>query len=576
MRLKKLQLFLLFLFLLSPASNFPQDLKTELDNLLQRYNEFGYFNGIALIERNGEVILSKGYGFANYEWDVSNTPDTKFRIGSITKQFTAAMILQLSEEGKIFLDGKITDYLKDYRKDTGEKVTIRELLNHTSGIPSYTSLPNVWSDSLRNHYDENYFIKHFCSGDLEFEPGTKFSYNNTGYYLLGAIIERITGKSYGEVLKEKILTPLGMNNTGIESKEEKPVKKMASGYIKAGFELFKDPYIYMPNALGAGNMYSTVKDMVKWDKALYGNKILSEQSKKEMFTPNKFGYGFGWFVYKTVFPDGDSFAIIWHTGGINGFNTIISRDTSSGNLVLLFNNTGTTKLVSMAQNIHMLLHGGQPVLPKKPIKDYLYEIIRDEGIDSAVSEYKQLKAQEPDVFDFSEDELNYLGYWLLKQKRIDDAIKIFKLNISSFPKSSNVYDSMGEALLAKGDTAAAIGNYKKSVELNPGNQNGVKILKKLGVNLSANKEMPTAKELQSYTGEYELMPNFNILVRAKNNRLFAKATGQPEFEIFPMSKTKFYYKVVNAQIEFKKDKSGGVTGLLLFQNGKEFNAKKIN
>ncbi len=551
-----------------------QTLSDQIDNLISKYNEYGYFNGSVLIAKQGRVILKKGYGFANYEWDVPNTPSTKFRIGSMTKQFTATLILQLVAQGKINLDGKITDYLKDYRKDTGERVTVRELLNHTSGIPSYTNLPHVWTDSLRNHYSEDYFIKHFCSGNLEFAPGSKFSYNNTGYYLLGVICERVSGKPFHQLLREKILNPLGMKNTGAEF-EEKPIKKMASGYVKNGFELYKDPYIFMPNALGAGNMYSTVEDMLIWDKALYGNKILTDELKKEMFTPNKFGYGFGWFVYKQKYSPTDSATIIWHTGGINGFNTIISREPKTKDLVVLFNNTGTTRLLTMAQKIHFILHRQKVALPLKPIKDYLYETIQNEGIDQAVSDYKQLKKEEKELFDFSESQLNDLGYWLLKQKRYDEALKILKLNAEAFPKSANVYDSIGEVLLAKGDTAKAITYYKKSIELNPGNENGIKILKSLGVKYPLQTEKPTREELKAYEGEYVLFPNFSIFVREKNGRLFAKATGQAEFEIFPLNKTKFYYKIVNAQIEFVKSKDGKVTGLILYQNGRELPAQKV-
>jgi|SRR5215216_7551077 len=141
-------------------------------------------------------------------------PDTKFRIGSVTKQFTAALILQLVEEGKIKLDGKISDYLTDYRKDTGGKVTIHQLLNHTFGIPSYTNRPDFSAEISRNLYSVADFVKKFASGGLEFEPGSKFSYNNSGYSLLGAIIEKVTGKSYETVLTERILKPLGMTNSG--------------------------------------------------------------------------------------------------------------------------------------------------------------------------------------------------------------------------------------------------------------------------------------------------------------------------------------------------------------------------
>ena len=162
------------------------------------------------------------------EWKISNTPDTKFRLGSITKQFTATLIMQLVEEGKVKLDGKLSDYLLDYRKDIGEKVTVHQLLNHTSGIPSYTALPGFFSDVSRNPYSVADFVKKYASNNLEFEPGSKFSYNNSGYFLLGAIVEKVTGKPYEQVLKEKILDPLGMKNTGYDH-FDRLLEKRASG-----------------------------------------------------------------------------------------------------------------------------------------------------------------------------------------------------------------------------------------------------------------------------------------------------------------------------------------------------------
>src|SRR4030067_3076210 len=158
MKLTKPFFAILFIILVS-TSIYAQSKASKIEDLLQRYYDYGLLNGSALVAENGVVIFEKGFGLANMEWNVPNTPDTKFRIGSISKQFTATIIMQLVEEGKIKLDGKITDYLPDYRKETGDKVTIHHLLNHTSGIISYTNTPNVWLDSLRNHYDKEYFVK---------------------------------------------------------------------------------------------------------------------------------------------------------------------------------------------------------------------------------------------------------------------------------------------------------------------------------------------------------------------------------------------------------------------------------
>jgi len=199
-----------------PRENMALDKAAQIDSLLRLYHLYGMFNGSALVAESGKVIYKKGFGLANMDWNIPNAPDTKFRIGSITKQFAAMLIMQLVEKGKIKVDGKITDYLPDYRKDTGDRVTIHHLLTHTSGIPSYTGLPGFWSDSTRNPYALEYVVKNFCSGNLEFEPGAKYVYNNTGYYLLGAIIEKVSGKPFAEVLTENILKPLQMQNTGVE------------------------------------------------------------------------------------------------------------------------------------------------------------------------------------------------------------------------------------------------------------------------------------------------------------------------------------------------------------------------
>ena len=202
---------ILFSLLLLSSIYFAQTKSEMIDDLLNRYHEYGLLNGSVLVAEKGDVILSKGYGFANLDYEILNSEKTVHRIGSITKQFTAAIIMQLVEEGKIKIDEKMTTYFKNYRKDTGDKVTIHHLLTHTSGIPSYTGYPGFWSDSSRNPYTTDQLINKFCSGDLEFEPGSKFLYNNSGYVLLAKIIEEVTGKSYEENMQERIFDKIGMN-----------------------------------------------------------------------------------------------------------------------------------------------------------------------------------------------------------------------------------------------------------------------------------------------------------------------------------------------------------------------------
>src|SRR6266446_6326232 len=195
MRTTKL-LILFFLAFITATNVLAQHNVQKIDLLMKRYYDYGQFNGSILVAEKGKIIYEKGFGMANMEWAIPNRPDTRFRVGSVTKQFTATLVLQLVEEGKIKLDGKIGDYLADYRKDTGGRITIHQLLNHTSGIPDYTHRPDFSADISRNPYRVTDFVKKFASGDLEFEPGSKFSYSNSGYSVLGAIIEKVTGKSY--------------------------------------------------------------------------------------------------------------------------------------------------------------------------------------------------------------------------------------------------------------------------------------------------------------------------------------------------------------------------------------------
>ena len=572
---KKLLLALTISLLCWSKISFSQNKVENIDNLLTRYNEYGLFNGSVLVAENGKVIFKKGYGFSDMEWKVPNTPDTKFRIGSISKQFTATIIMQLVEEGKIKLDSKLTDYLPDYRKDTGDKVTIHELLNHTSGILSYTDMPNVWSDSLRNHYDEDYMIKHFHSGDFQFEPGTQFSYNNTGYYLLGAIAERVTGKKFGALLQERILIPLGMTNTASED-DGLVIDKKASGYLKFGKSYRTDPYFYMPNALGAGQMYSTVEDMVNWDQALYTNKILSDESKEKMFTPYLSDYGYGWGIRTdTIKGTNEVTKITAHSGGINGFNTFFIRLLKNKQMIAIFCNTGNAPLNEMAGEIINILYDQKFSYPKEPISDFMAGVIDKNGIDAAIDEYSKLIESGNDRYDFSENQLNTLGYSYLQKGDVDIALAIFKLNIDAYPKSFNPYDSYAEALMKKGNNEEAIRYYEKSLDLNPGNTNGIEQLKKLGVEYKTEEIKIDNSILSKYIGQFQLAPSFMLRIRVDGNQIFAQATGQAEFEIFPITETKFYYKVVNAQIEFVENEEGNFNKLILFQNNRETPADRI-
>jgi CubicO group peptidase (beta-lactamase class C family) len=256
------------------------DARDRIDALLARYQELGLFNGSALVADAGQVVLRKGYGLANMEWDIANTPDTRFRLGSITKQFTATLVMQLVEKGQIDLSAPITRYLPDYPTKTGARITIHHLLNHTSGIVGYTELP-TFGETARNPYTPTKFVDAFFAKlDLLFEPGAKYSYNNSAYFLLGVLLEKVTGQPYERLLQERIFTPLEMRDSGYDSTRPLLARR-ASGYDKRFDGTYVNTgYLDMTQPYAAGSLYSTVDDLYRWDQALYTEKVLSMASKR--------------------------------------------------------------------------------------------------------------------------------------------------------------------------------------------------------------------------------------------------------------------------------------------------------
>jgi CubicO group peptidase (beta-lactamase class C family) len=452
----------------------------EIDRLVTKYHQLRQFNGSVLVADEKGVILKKGYGSANFEWQVPNTPDTKFRIGSITKQFTSMIIMQLVAEGKLKLEDKLTTHLPDYREDTGDRITISQLLNHTSGIPSYTSLPAFFQNESRNPYKVSDFVKKFCSGDLEFEPGTQWAYNNSGYFLLGAIIEKLTGQTYAQALQQRILDPVGMKNTGYDVSAT-VLPKRASGYESGLGGLVNASYLDMTIPYAAGSLYSTVEDLYLWDRALYLDKLLPAPLKQQMFTPGMEQYAHGWFVEPFKLNDDKTeVATIGHGGGINGFSTLFIRAPERKEVVVLFDNTSRgSKLQGIATGVLSILHGIPPRQPQPSIGEVVMETLEKSSVAEAIARYRALKATKAREYDFSERELNRVGYQLMEAGRVTEAIELFKLNVEMFPSGANGYDSLGEAYLANGNKELAIASYRRAVELNPSNKGTVEALQRL-------------------------------------------------------------------------------------------------
>ncbi|MBN4081527.1 beta-lactamase family protein [bacterium AH-315-C07] len=339
----KLLLTVQTIFLLTAFHSTAQTKADKIQELFMRYHELDKFQGAVLVAVGDSIIYQEAFGDANMELQAPNTVDTKFRISSMTKGFTSILVLQLVERDLLILNGKITDYLPYYRKDVGDKVTILDLVKHTSGIPNLSEYPDFRFDEIRNPHPVDSLVVKWCSNDLEFEPGSKRKYCNSGYIILGAIIEKVTGKTYQEVLQENILTPAGMENSGLAD-ERKVIEKMASGYRLTKNGYVKEPVTHLANLHATGQMYSTVGDLWKFDKALYTDLLLSKQMTDILFTPDSNNWSIAGRVPKRLYPNQtDSVTTTWGGGGYEGFHSFSQRFFEPKIFLTFLNNTDNMK-----------------------------------------------------------------------------------------------------------------------------------------------------------------------------------------------------------------------------------------
>ncbi|MEK7725319.1 MAG: serine hydrolase, partial [Acidobacteriota bacterium] len=422
--------------------------------------------------KNGSPIVSKGYGMANYELNVPNTSKTVFSIASITKQFTAMAIMQLQERGKLNVNDAICKYLENC-PPAWQAIMIRQLLTHTSGIPNFSSLPD-WDEKLSiQPYTKTEFVKIFRDLPLQFIPGENWKYSNSAYYLLGLIIEKASGENYGDFLKKNIFAPLGMRQTQLNNPRQlKP--NLARGYYWSLNSFVNAPYHDLSSSYSNGGLLSTTQDLLLWDQALYTEKLVSRKTLDEIFTPVKRDYSYGWIIEKKFNRNSTG-----HSGSFNGFSSFILRFPDENLTVIILSNSDEASATKVANSLAAIVFGEKYTLPLPKISDVLAAKIVRKGVASALSSYRELKKNQTDKYDFREQWLDSLGWDLIENKRITDAIEIFKLVIQDFPNSANAYDSLGEAYLENKQYDLALANFKKFLELDAKNEHAKEMIKKV-------------------------------------------------------------------------------------------------
>ncbi len=331
-----------------------------MDKIVQSYVNAHEFMGSVLVARDGQILFDQHYGHANLEWMSPNGPDTKYRIASITKQFTAASILLLQERGKLKVTDALTTYIPD-APPAWRTITIYHLLTHTSGVADLPSLPDFRDYQLRGATFEE-AVARFKERSLDYEPGEKMRYSNAGYIVLGYLIEKVSGQSYGDFVQLNIFSPLGMRDSGYDTRPA-IIAHRASGYVLAKDGLRNAPYIDMRAVSSAGALYSTTHDLLLWEQGLFGGKLLKPDSLKAMIAPFKGDYAFG--VYA---KPSEGHPMVFHSGGINGFNSQLNYFPDVKVTVAVLSNISSSAPPQIAQQLGSIVHGNTSTLPGERVE----------------------------------------------------------------------------------------------------------------------------------------------------------------------------------------------------------------
>jgi CubicO group peptidase (beta-lactamase class C family) len=529
-----------------------QQKEASFDALMEETFNADAPGAVALIMKDDKVIYRKAFGMANLELGVKMTPEHIFRIGSITKQFTASAILKLRDEGKLSLDDAITQYVKDYPTQ-GNDITIKHLLTHTSGITSYTNMQE-WDEEVRKKdFTPEGLIDFFKNQPMEFKAGEAWNYNNSGYILLGYIIEQVSGMSYADYISSQFFAPLGMANSRYGSTTD-IVKNRAYGYSQGeDGQYVNAAYLSMTQPYAAGSLLSTVDDLQKWYKAVMENKAISKASKEEAHSTyvlkngKKTGYGYGWGIGNV-----QGRLSISHDGGINGFMTSSIYLPEEKVFVAVFSNCECTPPTEIATKM-------AAVAIDKPY-EWKKMTMSENDLKSYEAVYENAEGVQR-IITFKEGQLYSM--------RSGGG----KLAIHPYEKDKFFFNPGGPGStttlhFVRGAKNKIVSVISKSTEYDIEWRR-------------TDKALPVVKGIQlpeavtdKYVGKYELAPDFVIAVFKEGGKVYAQVSGQPRIEIIPFEENKFSLSEVDAKLTFNKDTAGTITGLTLHQGGNH-EAKKV-
>lgn len=427
------------------------------------------FNGVVLVADAHGVIVHHAEGLSSLELGAELGPDDVFRIGSLTKPLTAVLVLSLVNEGRLRLDGTLGEYLPELYADTpASAVTVEQLLAHTSGLKDVPGsyYDPFWASAARQTFTPEAFAKAWIPPEISSPPGA-WRYNNNGFYLLGLIVERVTGTPYAEALRHYVLAPAGMTHSGVYDVST-VVPHLASGYARSDFGMMERAMFMNPTvSYAAAGAYSSAGDLLAFSRALSSDRLLPADLKARMFTDKGNEYGLGWGVERWATAQGETATVQTHTGSIPGYQSLFAT-ADDGSVVVILNNfwQGAT-VAEMGRTLFAVAHGATAYTPKRSLGDLLTPIAARGDGDAMEAAYRSAATEGAAAYDVSEGALNSLGYSLFRKGYKEPAIRVFEWNVARHPQSANVHDSLGEAYLGVGRRDDARRSYENALRLDP-------------------------------------------------------------------------------------------------------------
>jgi CubicO group peptidase (beta-lactamase class C family) len=482
-------------------------------------------------------------------------------------------VLRLAEDGLVRLKAPVSEYLPQYPRPQGDRITIHHLLTHTSGLPSYTALPEFGDEFSRDPMSPEAIVSLTSSLPLEFEPGERFKYSNSGYVLLGWIVETVTGEPYDRVLQERILEPLGLLDTGYDHEPEVR-ERGASGYTRTltGYENVRYLDTSLPHA--AGMMYSTVDDLFAWTRALHGaGVLLTSASRVRMLTPNLEGYGYGVSIReRQAGDDGPMVRVIEHTGGIFGFSSVLRHLPETGHTIALLENTGGD-LGPILDGITRILLGRTPRPPRRSIAERVLPVIEAAGVEAGLQRYRELKRARPEDYDFTPAQLFMLARHYLEEADTATAIVLLEANVEQHPELPMPRFAIGEVYASTGDKVRAIENLEGALARRPGVPQVMSALRDLGIEIDPALRLPVVPQpietLDRLVGTYRVQPGITLTTRRHGAWLLAQKSGEPEFRLLPQTETLFLLHGSKIQLLFTLDPDGRALSVTVSESGQQ-------